>query len=147
MILKNLMTVLVSAVFLTSGFSMAQEEVTDEDLGKFANIYSEVQVKNQALQQGMAEMIQEKGMDINRFNELYEAAASPEVEVEATPEELELHQEVVEEIENKQEEFQAEITELIQEEGMTLERYQEVFAQLQSDQELQQKFSEMMQSN
>ena len=138
---------LVSAVLLTSNYGYSQEEVTTEDLKKFAAVYGEVQVKNQALQQGMAQMIQDKGMEINRFNELYEAAASPDLEVDATPEELALHQEVVQEIEGAQEKFQEEVVELIEEEGMTLQRYQEVFAQLQADQELQQKFSEIMQQN
>ena len=144
---KNVFAMLVSAVLLTSSFSFSQEEVTTEDLKKFASIYGEVQVKNQALQQGMAQMIQDKGMEINRFNELYEAAASPDVDIEATAEELALHQEVVQEIEGAQTAFQEEIVELIEEEGMTLQRYQEVFAQLQSDQELQQKFSEIMQQS
>lgn len=141
--LKKISLLFLSATFMN--FSFAQTEVTDEDLEKFVEVYKEVQVENQKLQQGMAQTIQEKGMDVNRFNEIYQASSTPDQEVEATPEELKLHKEIVEEIEGAQADFQAEVSTLIEDAGMTLEDYQNVFAELQSDQELQQKFSELMQ--
>lgn len=142
---KNFNVLLVSLLTIAFGFSFAQSDVSDEDLETFVAVYQEVQAENQKLQQGMTEIIQKEGMDIQRFNEIYEASASPEKEVEATDEELETHAKVVEEIEQAQTDFQAKVVKLIEKEGMTLDRYQEVFAQLQTDQELQQKFSELMQ--
>lgn len=139
-------TVAAVAIFLVSGWSFAQTVVSDEDLSKFAAIYMEVQMKNQELQTSMVQLIQDEGMDINRFNEIYEASISPDKEVEATSSELATHGKVMKKIESAQSEFQAEVSELITEKGMTLERYQEVFAELQSNQELQQKFGEMMQN-
>lgn len=141
--LKFIGAMLLSVTFLSSTF--AQSEVSDEDLEKFVNVYKVVQTENQQLQQGMVEMIQKEGMEVERFNEIHSASSSPEGEVDASSEELATHQKVVKKIEEKQNEFQERVTELIEEEGLTLDKYQEVFQELQADQELQQKFSELMQ--
>lgn len=140
---KFIGAMLLSVTFLSTTF--AQSEVSDEDLDKFVNIYKVVQTENQKLQEGMVEMIQAEGMEVERFNEIHAASSSPEGEVDASSDELATHQKVVKKIEKKQNEFQEYVSELIEEEGLTLERYQEVFQQLQADQELQQKFSEKMQ--
>lgn len=144
--LKFIGAMLLSVTFMTSTFAQSEKvDVSDDELEKFVNVYKVVQTENQELQQGMVEMIEEEGMDVERFNEIHSASSSPEGEVDASSEELATHQKVVNKIEKKQSEFQDRVTELIEEEGLTLDRYQEVFQALQADQELQKKFSEMMQ--
>lgn len=146
--LKFIGAMLLSVTLLSSTFAQTGKtgtKVSDEDLEKFVNVYQVVQMENQQLQQGMVEMIQEEGMEVERFNEIHSASSSPEGEVEAGSEELAIHQKVVKKMEEKQNEFQERVTELIEKEGLTLEKYQEVFQELQADQKLQQKFSELMQ--
>lgn len=138
---------ILSALFLMSfSFTHAQDqEVSDNDLKTFVTIYKQVQQENENLQAGMMDIVQENGLEIERFNEIYEASMTPEKEVNASEEELKKHENAMEAIEQAQTDFQGTVTKIIEKEGFTLEKYQQVFAMLQSDEELQQKFSEFMQ--
>ena len=90
-------------------------------------------------------MVQSEGMEVQRFQEIQGMKANPNAEVDASKEEIETHEKLVVEIEKAQLEFQEKVTEMIEEGGMTIEKYQEVFAELQGNEELQQKFTEMIQ--
>ena len=135
---------MISAL-LFQGFAFSQTKVSDEDLEKFVEVYQEVQVENQKLQQGLAEMVEEEGMDVQRFQEIQAMQANPNADVDASEAELATHKSIMGKIEKAQSEFQDKVSDMVEEAGMTLEEYQEVFAELQSNEELQQKFSELMQ--
>src|SRR6056297_2551925 len=62
-------------------------EIGDGEMEQFAAAYMRIQSINQQLQQKMAGAIQEKGMDIQKFNELFTAAQDPEKEADATEDE------------------------------------------------------------
>lgn len=147
MFIKNTLLFAVMALFGLSNGLFAQDEtktVSDEDLETFVVIYKEVQTENQKIQQKMVGTIQEEGMDINRYNEINQASANPEAEVEATDEEMAAFEKVSKKVNKIQKEFQQEVKEMIESEGMTLEEYQEVYATLQKDKALQEKFGELM---
>lgn len=135
----------LAVTFFFSFTSVAQNQVSDAELEKFVVIYKQVQVENENFQQGMVKEIESKGMDVQRFNEIHNAQMNPQAETDATESELKKHAEIVEVLEEEQENFQNKISKIIEKEGLTVEKYQEVFAALQSDQALQQKFNEMMQ--
>lgn len=135
---------MISAL-LFQGFAFSQAKVSDEDLEKFVEVYQEVQVENQKLQQGLAEMVEEEGMDVQRFQEIQAMQANPNADVDASESELATHKSIMGNIEKAQTEFQEKVSDMVEDAGMTMEKYQEVFAELQSNEELQQKFSELMQ--
>lgn len=147
MFIKNTLLFAGMALFGLSNGLYAQDEnknVSDEDLETFVVIYKEVQTENQKVQQKMVGTIQEEGLDVNRYNEINQASANPNAEVDASEEEMEIYEKVTKKVENIQLSFQEKVKTMIEEEGMSLQRYQEVYAALQKDKALQEKFGELM---
>ncbi|MEX2483095.1 MAG: DUF4168 domain-containing protein [Brumimicrobium sp.] len=119
-------------------------DVSDKDLEQFVVVYKQVQTENKNIQQKMVGTIEEEGMDINRYNELNQASANPNAEVDASKEEMEKYEKVTKKVETIQTDFQQKVKKMIEDEGMTLQRYQEVYTALQSDEDLKEKFNELM---
>ncbi|RFC53495.1 DUF4168 domain-containing protein [Brumimicrobium aurantiacum] len=153
-------TTLILAIALSTGATTALSQntgtpmpqpqqqtttVSDSELEKFATIYVDVQEKSQEMQQNAAKIIQEEGMELERFNELAQANKNPNKEADATEKESKQLTKINTKIQKIQTEFQAKVAEMIQEEGLTVKRYQEVFAALQQDKSLQEKFGAMIQ--
>ncbi len=122
-------------------------DVSDDELSKFANAYQGITVVNQEAQQKMVKVVEDNGFDIQRFNEIHQASLDPNQEVEVSEEEEAKHKEVVDEIEGMQGEFQKDMEDIIEKEGLEIERYEELAMALQSSQELQQRLQAMMQQN
>lgn len=114
-------------------------EVSDSELEKFANAFQGIRMINQQAQQEMMAVVQDGGMDVQKFNEIHQASVDPAVEAEATPEELEKHQEIASELEEMQGTYQAKMEEVIQDQDLTLQRYEQIAMGLQSDPELQER--------
>lgn len=120
-------------------------DVSDDELSKFAQAYQGIMVVNQEAQQKMLATVEEEGFDVQRFNEIHQASLDPNQEVEVTAEEEEKHKKTVEKIQGMQEEFQSQMEQVIEKQGLTVERYEQVAMALQTDTELQQRLQQMMQ--
>lgn len=120
-------------------------DVSDDELSKFAQAYQGIMVVNQEAQQKMLATVEEEGFDVQRFNEIHQASLDPNQEVEVTAEEEAKHKKTVEKIQGMQEEFQSQMEQVIEKEGLTVERYEQVAMALQTDTELQQRLQRMMQ--
>lgn len=119
-------------------------DVSDKELEKFATVYMEVQTENQKMQEEAVEAIETSGMDVERFNEIANAQNDPNKEIEANEKEVEQLVNINTKIEKIQTDFQGRVAGMIQKEGLTLERYQEVYSAIQQDEQLQQKFGQMI---
>jgi len=148
MFIKNTLLLASLALFGLSNGLFAQDEnksVSDKDLETFVVIYKEVQTENKKIQQKMVGTIQGEGMEIKRYNEINQANANPNKEIEASAEEMEAYNEVTKKVNKIRTEFQAEVKSMIDEaEDMTLEKYQKIYGELQKDKSLQKKFGELM---
>lgn len=122
-----------------------QVEVSDAELDKFANAFQQIQMISQQAQQEMTTVIQEEGMDIQRFNEIYQASMSPEVEVEVTPEEEKQHEAITAKIEEMQSTFQGQMEKAIADQDLTVEKYEQIIQGLQTDPELQERLRAALQ--
>ncbi|MCC8361162.1 DUF4168 domain-containing protein [Salinimicrobium sediminilitoris] len=122
-----------------------QTEVTDAELTKFVEALKGVQMVTQQAQQKMMQMVQEEGMEIPRFNEIHQASVDPKVEVEATSEEKATHKKIIGELETMQAGIQEQLESLIKDQGLSLERYEQIAMRLQSDTQLQQRIQQMIQ--
>jgi uncharacterized membrane protein YhiD involved in acid resistance len=125
---------------------MEKVEVSEAELQKFANAFQAITAIGQQAQQEMAGVVEKKGMDIQRFNEVHQATLDPQAEVTVTSEEQEQHQEIISELETMQVEFQGEMTKVITEVGLTPERYEQIAMGLQYDEELQNRLRAVLQS-
>lgn len=120
-------------------------EVTDAELNKFAEAFQGIRVIGQQSQQEMLQVVQEEGMDVQRFNEIHQGTLDPEKEVEATTEEKEQHKNIISELEVMQTSMQKQMEQVITKSGLTLERYEQIAMGLQSDRELQQRLQKVLQ--
>lgn len=142
--MKNLMLSLGLLMFGFAATAQTEASVSDADLQKFADAYQSVMQANQQVQQKMVAAIQEEGMEPQRFNEIYEAKMDPEKEVEASEEEMLMHTAAMGKIEEMQKGVQKMMEDKIKENGLTMEKYEKIGAQLQQSPELQQKMQAMM---
>lgn len=120
-------------------------DVNDEELTKFANAYQGITVINQQAQQKMVKTVEDSGFDVKRFNEIHQASLDPNKEVEVSSEEKAKHKAVVTEIESMQGDFQKDMENVIEEQGLSIERYEQLAMALQQDTELQQRLQKLMQ--
>ena len=81
-------------------------------------------------------------LDIQRFNEIHTAKLDPAVETDATKEEKEKYDNVIAKIEKMQVSFEGEMQKLIEDSGLSIERYQEIATNLQTNPELQERLKE-----
>ena len=140
----NLFLFLATLGTISMSAQTEAKKVTDQELNKFANAYQTVQVENQKAQQEMVAMIEESGLDVEKFQKIQKAQMDPNTEVEATEKELTAHKQVMAEIQAMQPKLQSEMEGLIKKQGLTMQRYQEVAAAIQTNQELQQQLQAIM---
>ncbi|WP_324721375.1 DUF4168 domain-containing protein [Salinimicrobium sp. HB62] len=120
----------------------AQTDVSDQEIEKFAVTFQKMRMINQEAQQELSKVITDEGMEINRFNTIHQAQMDPEKNVEMSKEEEKKYREVIEELNSMQAEFRQEIEEMVEESGLSFERYEEIGNQLQKDPELQERLRE-----
>lgn len=119
-------------------------EVNDDELTKFANAFQVIRTINMEAQQEMAGVVEKEGMDIQRFNEIYEASLNPEAEVTATEEEKKQHENIITALESMQVTYQGKMEEVIAEQGLSPERYEEIAVGLQYDPALQERLVKIL---
>jgi hypothetical protein len=142
--MKKTIALLITVIFSSLTFAQ-QQNITDDELSKFADAYQQVRMINQSSQQKMMKAVTDEDLTVQRFNLINQAELNPDKEVEATEEELESYQVAIEAVETIQENVQAQLQTKIKETGLTLERFQQIANQLKSDKELQQRLSNLMQ--
>lgn len=114
-----------------------QVEVTDAELNKIASAFQDIQKVNMEAQEKVMETVKDNGFEVDRFNEMYQASASPEKSVDATDDEKQRFGKLISELQQMQVGFTDQIEEIISNEGMSIERYQAIAMALQTDSELQ----------
>lgn len=138
---------LISMIGIMSAFAQTdqKEEVSAEELKQFASALQQVQTVNQQAQEKMVKTVEEEGMEVQRYNEIQQAQQDPSQEAKVTDEELKQYEVATQGLEKLQVQVQQEMQEKIIEEGLTVNRYQEIAATVQNDPELQQKIQEYLQ--
>ena len=118
---------------------MAQTDVSNEEIEEFAETFQKMRMINQQAQQELSSVISQEGMEVTRFNTIHQAQMDPEKNVDLTKEEEKQYDAIIAELNSMQAEFRKEIDEMINEGGLSVERYEEIGNQLQNDAELQER--------
>ncbi len=141
---KRIAAMLVFFVLSTTAVmaQVGQTKVTDAELDKFADTFQQMRVINQKAQMKMSQVIQEENLDIKRFNEIHKAQLDPAVTSDATKEEKEKYGKVIARIEDMQVSFESQMEDLIKDSGLSIERYQEIATNLQTNPQLQERLKE-----
>lgn len=127
------------AVFGAAGAYAQTNEVSDSELNKFADAYINIQMQNQEAQQEMMTVIQQEGLEVERFNEIQQAVMDPNAKNDATEDEMKKHAKVTAKFEQMQPELERRAKEGIESKGLTFERFQQLATVIQNDVNLQQK--------
>lgn len=125
---------------------MQQEQISDiseAELQQFMTVSQQIQTINQEVQQEMAKVVQDEELGVQRFNEIQRAQMNPEQQVDATNEEMKKYEKSVQQFKEIQVDAQQRMEKKISDEGLTVERYQEIVKAIQSDPEVQNQFREM----
>lgn len=139
-------TASVNAQSTTMPQQQEKIEVNDAELAQFAEIYQQMRMMNQEVQQEMMTVVQNGDFELQRFNEIHQAKMDPKKEIETTAEEDKKYEAVVTEIEEIQPKYQKRMEEVISESDLSMERYQQMAMALRSDVELQQRLQEILKS-
>jgi len=100
---------------------------------------------SQERQQEMLNEIEKEGLTGERYTELRMAEQNPAaVQSEPSKEELDKKRRVDEKLQKIEQKTQQEQVAIVEDSGLSLERYQEIAQAVQSDQELNQKFQKMI---
>ena len=92
----------------------------------------------------MVSTVENEGVEVERFNEIVQSQQDPNQDADASEEEMEIFNTVIRELQIIQNAAQQEMQRAVIDEGLTVERYQELMSQVQTDANLQQRLQELM---
>lgn len=122
-------------------------DVSEEELVKFVEVVQKLQPMGMEAQQKMMAAVQDEGLEVQRFSEIMSAQQMPdgESDAEITPVEMEKFEKAQNAIDKIQDDAQAEMNTIIESNGMSSDRYEEIMMIVQQDQDLMQRVQAMMQ--
>jgi hypothetical protein len=114
------------------------EDVSEEELNKFVETISELEPIQVKMQSDMQQVIEDKNISIERFQQLMQAMQNPQMaqQIEITDEERQQIQEIQPDLTDLQMKAQEEMVQKIEENGMDMQRYQAIMMGAQQDQQL-----------
>ncbi len=152
MTLKSKITSLVfTGIFIVGTTLMAQtlppmpqqapqhqsNDVSEKELKQFVTTLQGIQQIDQQTQQKMVNAVEDEGLEVQRFNEINQSESNPDLPGDASDKEMEQYNSCVEQIQVIQGKAQEQMEKKIRDEGLTVERYQEIMQIAQNDSELQ----------
>lgn len=145
--LKKMSVLFVSlSLASTSLWAQTDKKVSDDELKQFVTVAQKAQAMNQESQQEMVKAVEDKGLDVQRFNEIRQAEQDPTKEVDANAEELKKYASANASIEKIYMGVQEKIEANVKKEGLSMTRYQEIATTVQSSPELQEKIQKLIQN-
>ncbi len=118
---------------------------TDQELKGFANAIVQVIALQQQGQARMIAEIEDQEMSVQRFNEIMmQTQELPLEQVEATEEEKKKFEQISEEIIAIQDDLEEHLIKSIEDEGLSLEKYEAIMMEYQQNPELQQRIQELV---
>jgi alpha-mannosidase len=137
---------LILAFMFISTAAFAQQEVSDAELGNFANAVISIQEINMEAQSTMMEVVSQSGISLERFNELYEASMIENEQVLSTmtAEETQKMEGVMARFEAMYAVFENRMEAAIVKENITVERFETIAGLMETDMALQMRLQSMM---
>lgn len=124
--------------------SAQEKDISDTELAQFADAYIMVQMQNQEAQQEMVSIIQDEGLEVERFSLIQQAAMDPNQKSDATKEEMTKHENAASKIQALQPAMEKKAIDGIQSTGISIEQYESLASAIQKDQGLQQRLQTIL---
>lgn len=140
------------AVPVHAQFEMPQQppsqiEVTDSELELFIDASMNAQSVQAQSQQEMIAIVDEEGIEVSTYNEIMQAQqmGQPLDDLGVSEEEIEKFESAHEQIQEVEVRMERDLAQAIEDEGMEMDRFQEINMAIQQDPELQQRIQQMIQ--
>ncbi|NBD33753.1 MAG: DUF4168 domain-containing protein [Cyanobacteria bacterium] len=124
----------------------APTEVKPEELEKFAAAMQEMRAIQLESRDEISAAIDEEGLSKDRFRAILQAQRNPEVETDASEEELQKFESATEQLAQIQKDTQSEMREAVEAQGLDVTRFQQILGIVREDPELQKQVQQMIQS-
>lgn len=125
-----------------------QGEISQEDLQKFANAVKKLQPIQQEADTQITQAIQQQNLSQKRFGEIYQARRNPQAKptTAITPEETKKFDQVGAKIQDIEQATQSKMERAVRDEGLDIQRFNQIFAAIRQNLALLQKVQQMIQS-
>ncbi|MBW4595766.1 MAG: DUF4168 domain-containing protein [Brasilonema angustatum HA4187-MV1] len=125
-----------------------QTKVSSEELQKFANSIKQLRVIKQGAVQQMGDVISKSGLSQERFLEIYKSQQNPPEKLKQamTPQEKQQYEKAVTSLKSIQEKADTNMQQVLQKEGLGLERFNQIQVAVSQDPALKQKVQQMIKS-
>lgn len=145
-LVKQSKKIVLALLFVTGGM-IAQEEISDAELGNFAKAVTSIQTINMEAQSTMMEVVDQSGFELDRFNEIYQAAMTEDTETLKTlsEDETKKFDGVLARFDAMQAVFQKQMEEAVVKQNISLERFDAIAELMETDTALQLRLQNMMQ--
>lgn len=140
--------VAATAVFAQGGrqappMPQPADSVSDAELQKFANVTDSAQFIQQEIQSKVQSIVEGEGMEFTRFQKIMMSQQNPQASVETTPEEDTTIKAIQPQLMQIQRQAQQQFVQLIQDEGLSPQRFQRIMRAVQTDQQIQNRLKEL----
>lgn len=122
----------------------AATDISSQELEQFATAVQEIETIQMESRNEVSETIEDEGLTAQKFRDILESQRDPEMENEASEEELEQFESATEQLVQIQREAQVDMKEAVEATGLEVERFQEIFAAVREQPELRQEVQQMM---
>ncbi|MEX2641369.1 MAG: DUF4168 domain-containing protein [Balneolales bacterium] len=128
---------------------MPQIEVSDDELQSFVNIAVEARQIQSESQMEMLAVVEDEGIEVETYNQIAQGlqTGQSQDEIDVTPEDMDKFNRASESIGEIEQEMEQTMASAAEEEGINMERFQEINMAIQQDPELQQRTQQLMQDS
>lgn len=145
---RLLLLMMIFSCTLSTAFAQqaqqVREDFTDDELEAFVDANEKVIEIQQESQEKIKEAIEEEGLTIEKFNEIVESQRNPNIEVNATQQELVSFNNAAQVIIKENQETQTEIISSIEDEGIDITTYQEIMIAYQQVPKVKEKVNKLL---
>ncbi len=138
-----------------SSFSVAQAQaqpssetdISSEELEQFAAAIQAMRSIQMESRNQVSEAIEQEGLSTERFREILQSQRNPEVEIDASEEELQRFESASQTLAQIQRDTQSEMKEAVESQGLAVPRFQQILGAVRQQPELRQQVQQIIQSN
>jgi len=123
-------------------------DVKDQEIQKFVDAAMKIQTLNRQMQQEVGQAVQDEGMKQKRFNEIHRSQQSQQQgQANATDQEMQQYRNILDTLQQMQAGAQSDMRKVIEESGISMQRYQQIANAAQQDTTLMKRIQQQMRNS
>ncbi|WP_029035013.1 DUF4168 domain-containing protein [Salinimicrobium terrae] len=118
-----------------------QQEITNAQLEKFASAIFQLRQIDENARTEMGELIQEQGMELQRFNQIYEAKRNPAAELNLSEQVEQQYEKIIDKLEGLQQNYLEKKQNAITQAGLDMDIFKVIADRVQADPEFRERLA------